>query len=278
MKKYKPTTPGQRGMAIVNYSILTKKKPEKKLLLSLRKTGGRGAGGRITARHRGGGARKLYRIIDFGQKKLDVKIKVLSLEYDPNRTAFIALLQYEDGEKIYILAPQNLKVGDEIIFSTIAPISLGNRMKLKNIPVGTMTYNIELEPQKGGKLVRSAGTTAQVMSQEEKYTHLKMPSSEVRKINNECFASIGVVSNTEHRYRKIGKAGKSRLKGRRPRVRGVAMNPPDHPHGGGEGKSPIGLKHPKTPWGKIAFGVKTRKKRKWTDKFIIKKRRKKKKK
>jgi len=278
MKKYKPTTPGQRGMTMVDRSILTKKKPERKLLLSLKKTGGRGAGGRIAIRHRGGGVKRLYRIIDFGPKKFDIKAKVISLEYDPNRTAFIALLQYEDGERIYILAPQNLKVGDEIISSTIAPISPGNRMELKNIPVGTMVYDIELEPQKGGKLVRSAGTSAQVMSQEEKYTHLKMPSGEIRKINNQCFASIGIVSNIEHRYRKIGKAGRRRLKGKRPRVRGVAMNPPDHPHGGGEGRSPVGLKHQKTPWGKIAFGVKTRKKRKWTDKFIIRRRRKKKRK
>jgi len=278
MKKYKPTTHGRRRMIMVDRSGLTKKKPEKKLLLSLKKTGGRGAGGRITVRHRGGGVKRLYRIIDFSQKKLNMKAKVISLEYDPNRTAFIALLQYENGEKTYILAPQNLRVGDEIIFSAVTPISPGNRMELKNIPVGTMVYNIELEPQKGGKLVRSAGTAAQVMSQEEKYTHLKMPSGEIRKINNKCFASIGVVSNVEHRYRKAGKAGKSRLKGKRPRVRGVAMNPPDHPHGGGEGRSPVGLKHPKTPWGKIAFGVKTRKKKKWTDKFIIKRRRKKKRK
>jgi len=258
--------------------FLTKKEPEKRLLLPLKKTGARGAGGRITVRHRGGGGvKRLYRIIDFGQKKLDMKAKVLSLEYDPNRTGFLALLQYEDGEKIYILAPQNLKVGDEIIFSTKTAISPGNRMELRNIPVGTMVYNIELEPKKGGKLAKSAGTSAQVMSQEEKYTHLKMPSGEIRKINNECFASIGVVSGVEHRYKKIGKAGLMRLKGRRPRVRGVAMGPADHPHGGGEGRSPVGLKHPKTPWGKIAFGVKTRKKRKWTDKFIIKRRRKKKK-
>jgi len=255
--------------------ILSRKKPEKKLLRPIKKTGGRGAGGRITIRHRGGGAKRLYRIVDFNRKKFDMKAEVKALEYDPNRTAFIALLQYEDGKKSYILAPQDLKVGVEVISASSVPVLPGNRMELKNIPVGTMIYNIELSLGKGGKLVRSAGATAQVLAQEESFTHVKMPSKEIRKINNKCFASIGAVSNPEHRYKKIGKAGLVRLKGRRPQVRGSAMNPPDHPHGGGEGRSSIGLKHPKTPWGKPAFGVRTRKKKKYTDKFIIKRRKKK---
>lgn len=255
--------------------VLTKKEPEKKLVRGLRKRGGRGRAGRVTVRHRGGGAKRLYRQIEFGQEKLGATAKVEALEYDPNRTAFLALLYYQDGQKKYILAPQGLKVGDEIIFSEKAPLKLGNRMKLKNIPVGTMVYNIELEPGEGGKMVRGAGTSAQVMAQEGKYTHLKMPSGELRKISNQCFASIGEVSYPEHRFRKLGKAGRVRWKGKRPTVRGAAMVPAAHPHGGGEGRAPIGLKHPKTPWGKLARGGKTRKK-KWTDKLIIQRRRKKK--
>ena len=277
MKIYKPTTPGQRGMTGINYSLLTKKKPEKKLLKPLKKTAGRGSNGRITIRHRGGGAKRLYRIIEFSEKRMDIPAKVVSLEYDPNRTSFIALLEYPDKERQYILAPQGLETGDEIIYSEKAPLTPGNRTRLKNMPVGTMVYNVETEPGRGGKLIRSAGTGAQVLAQEGKYTHLKMPSTEVRKISNKCFASIGAVSNPEHRFVKIGKAGRTRLKGRRPTVRGSAMNPPDHPHGGGEGRSSIGLKHPKTPWGKPALGVKTRKKHKWTSKFIIQRRKKKKK-
>lgn len=260
---------------------LTKKKPEKSLLRPLKKKAGRGRSGRITVRHKGGGAKRLYRIIEFGQEKLDKEAKVIALEYDPNRTCFIALLEYEDGpasagkRKKYILAPQELKVGDKIIFAEKAPLQPGNRMKLKNVLVGTMVYNIELIPGRGGKIVRSAGTSAQVTAQEEKHTLLKMPSGEVRKILRECFASIGGVSNPEHRFRKLGKAGLARLKGRRPTVRGSAMSPVAHPHGGGEGKAPIGLKYPKTPWGKHALGVKTRKK-KWTDKLIVQRRKKKK--
>lgn len=255
--------------------ILTKKKPEKSLLRPLKKTGGRGESGRITVRHKGGGAKRLYRVVEFGQKKLETRARVLALEYDPNRTAFLALLEYQDGTKKYILAPQELQEGAEVLFSEKCPLSPGNRMRLKNIPIGTMVYNIELEPGKGGKLVRGAGTSAQVMAQEEKYTHLKMPSSEIRKITGECFASIGEVSYPEHRFQKLGKAGRARWKGRRPTVRGSAMTPASHPHGGGEGKAPIGLKYPKTPWGKPALGVKTRKK-KWTDKMIIQRRKKKK--
>jgi len=254
---------------------LTKKEPEKSLLRPLKKKAGRARSGRITVRHRGGGAKRLYRIVEFGQERLDEKAIVKALEYDPNRTAYLALLEYQDGQKKYIIAPQDLKVGDEVIFSEKAPLKPGNRMKLKNIPVGTMVYNIELTPGQGGKIIRAAGTSAQVMAQEGLFTHLKMPSGEIRKVFAECFASIGQVSNAEHRFQKLGKAGKARLKGWRPTVRGSAMNPVDHPHGGGEGKAPIGLLHPKTPWGKPALGVRTRKK-KWTDKLIIQRRQRKK--
>lgn len=254
--------------------ILTKKKPEKRLLLSLKKRAGRGRTGRITVRHRGGGVKRLYRVVDFGQEKINIKAKVVALEYDPYRTAFLALLEYEDGDRRYRIAPTGLKVGDEIICLEKAEIRTGNRMKLKNIPVGTMVYNIELESGRGGKIVRAAGTAAKVLAQEGKYTNLEMPSGEIRRALQECYATVGTVSHSEWRYTHIGKAGKSRLKGRRPRVRGTAMSPVDHPHGGGEGKSPIGLKYPKTPWGKPALGVKTRRK-KWTDKYIIKRRKKK---
>jgi len=251
--------------------LLTKKEPEKRLLLALKKRAGRALSGRITIRHRGGGVKRLYRIIDFGQEKMGLAGKVIALEYDPNRTAYIALIEYGDGEKRYILAPKDLKVGDEIICQEMAEIKIGNRIKLKNIPVGTQVYNIELEPGKGGKIVRAAGTSAKVISQEPPYTLLEMPSKEIRKISQQSFASIGQVSHPEKRFEIIGKAGRRRLKGWRPQVRGTAMIPPSHPHGGGEGKTPIGLKYPKTPWGKPAKGVKTRKK-KWTDKLIIKRR------
>jgi large subunit ribosomal protein L2 len=257
-------------------TLLTRKEPEKKLLLALKKKAGRAVSGRITVRHRGGGVKRLYRVVDFGQEKLGIPGKAIALEYDPYRTAFLALIEYQDGERRYILAPQDLKIGDEIIFAEKTEIQIGNRMKLKNIPVGTMVYNIELEPGKGGKLVRGAGTGARIVSQEGNFTHLEMPSSEIRKIPSECFASIGMVSHPEHIFENIGKAGRVRLKGKRPTVRGTAMNPPDHPHGGGEGRTGRGLKHPKTPWGKPALGVKTRK-RKWTDRYIIQRRRKKKK-
>jgi len=253
------------------YKLLTSKKPEKGLLLPLKKKAGRGALGRITVRHKGGGVKRLYRIIDFAQEKLDVPAVVKAIEYDPNRTSFICLLEYKDGEKRYQICPHGLKIGDTIICAEKSEIKTGNRMKLKNIPVGTQVYNIEIEAGRGGRLVRGAGASAKIIAQEGKYTHLVFPSSETRKIFGECYASIGQVSFPEHRFIRIGKAGRSRLKGKRPTVRGAAMNPPDHPHGGGEGKTPIGLKHPKTPWGKPALGVKTRKK-KWTDKLIIKRR------
>lgn len=251
--------------------LLTKKEPEKKLVKPLKKKAGRNFSGRVTIRHRGGGVKRLYRIIDFGQKKINIGGKVVALEYDPNREAFIALIEYQDGEKRYILAPHNLKIGDEIICKENAEIKIGNRLKLKNIPIGTQVYNIELVPGRGGKIVRSAGSSAKIVAQESPFTHLELPSKEIRKILQECFASIGQVSNPEHIFEDIRKAGRKRLKGWRPTVRGNAMNPPDHPHGGGEGRTPIGLKYPKTPWGKPAKGIKTRRK-KWTDKLIIKRR------
>jgi large subunit ribosomal protein L2 len=251
--------------------ILTKKEPEKRLLLSLKKRAGRASSGRITVRHKGGGVKRLYRIVDFGQEKLGIPGKVIALEYDPNRTAFLALIEYQDKEKKYILAPKDLKIGDEIICDEKTEFQPGNRMKLKNIPIGIQVYNVELEPGKGGKLARGAGISIKVVAQEGEFTHLEMPSKEIRKIYGDCFASVGQVSHPEHRFEIIGKAGRARLKGKRPTVRGTAMNPCDHPHGGGEGKTPRGMKYPKTPWGKHALGVKTRKKR-WTDKLIISRR------
>lgn len=238
----------------------------------LKNRAGRARSGRITVRHRGGGVKRIYRIVDFGQEKLGMPAKVIALEYDPYRTAFLSLLEYQDGEKRYILAPKDLKVGDEIICAEKVEIKIGNRIKLKNIPVGTQVFNIELEPGKGGKLAKGAGTAAKVLAQEAGLVHLTLPSGEIRKVSQECFATIGQVSHPEKRFQIIGKAGRVRLKGFRPTVRGTAMNPCDHPHGGGEGKTPIGLKGPKTPWGKPARGVKTRRKKKWTEKFIIKRR------
>lgn len=254
--------------------LLTKKKPEKKLLLFLKNKAGRGVTGRITVRHKGGGAKRLYRVVDFGQEKLNIPAEVIAVEYDPYRTSFISLLKYEDGEKRYRISPSGQKLGDKVICAEGAEIKIGNRIKLKNIPVGTQVYNIEIEPGRGGKMARGAGTAAKVLAQEGKFTHLVFPSSEVRKVPGDGFASIGQVSNPEHRFVKLGKAGRSRHLRRRPTVRGSAMNPVDHPHGGGEGRAPIGLKHPKTPWGKPALGVRTRKK-KWTDKLILQRRKKK---
>jgi large subunit ribosomal protein L2 len=263
-------------MTGIDFSLLTRKRAEKSLLKYVRRSVGRSkASGRITVRHKGGGVKKLYRIIEFSQTIMNSPAKVIALEYDPNRTAFIALIEYTDKVRQYIIAPQDLKVGDSVIFADKAPLTPGNRIALKNITVGTAVYNIELEPGKGGKMVRSAGSSAQVLAQEDEVTTLKMPSTEVRKVNGNCFASVGMVSNPENRFYRIGKAGKSRLKGRRPHVRGSAMNPVDHPHGGGEGRQPIGLKHPKTPWGKPALGVKTRNTKKWTNKYIIQRRKKK---
>lgn len=263
-------------MTGIDFSLLTKKRAQKSLVKYVRRSVGRSkATGRITVRHKGGGVKKLYRIIEFSQTKMDAPAIVIALEYDPNRTGFIALIEYADKVRQYIIAPQGLKVGDSVLFSENAPSKSGNRLKLKNISVGTNVYNIELEPGRGGILVRSAGNSAQVLAHENGFCNLKMPSSEVRRIKDECFATIGAVSNPENRFYRVGKAGKSRLKGRRPHVRGSAMNPVDHPHGGGEGRQPIGLKHPKTPWGLPALGVKTRYKKKWTNKYIISRRKKK---
>lgn len=279
LKKVKPTSAGQRHIIKEDFSILTKKEPEKSLVVRITKRSGRSkTTGRITTRHKGGGARKLYRIVEFGQKKNGVKAKVLAIEYDPNRTSFIALIEYEDDKsKAYILSPQNLKVGDEIVCSDKAEIKEGNRMKLENIPVGTFVHNIELMPGGKGKMVRAAGTSAKVAAHEGNYVHLEMPSREVRKVHKNCFATIGAVSRPEWHYTVIGKAGRVRKKGVRPTVRGSAMAVVAHPHGGGEGRAGVGYKYPRTPWGKPARGVKTRK-RKNTNQFIVQNRHKKKKK
>ncbi|MCL5011052.1 MAG: 50S ribosomal protein L2 [Patescibacteria group bacterium] len=254
--------------------ILTKKRPEKRLTFILKQKAGRNNTGRITVRHQGSGVKKKYRMIDFGQEKPDIQAVVEAIEYDPNRTCLIALILYNDGVRRYVLAPQGLAVGDRIICAQKAPLETGNRMKLKNIPIGSTVYNIELEPGRGGCIARSAGSSVQVMAQEGRYANLKMPSGEMRKVLCECFASLGSLSNSEHRFQKMGKAGIARKKGIRPTVRGSAMNACDHPHGGGKNKQPIG-RHPRTPWGKIALGGKTRKK-KWTDKLIMQRRIKKK--
>ena len=280
MKIYKPTTPSRRGMTGIDFSLLTKKEPEKKLTKKLNRKFGRGFMGRVTTRHKGGGHKRLYRLIDFKQvDKIGISAKVIAIEYDPNRSCFIALMCYTDGEKRYILAPDKLNVGDEIIVQESAPLKIGNRMQLKSIPVGTQIYNIELTLGKGGQMARSAGSSAQVLANEDGYTNIKMPSGEVRMVRDVCYASIGQLSNAEHNTVVLGKAGRSRWLGIRPSVRGSAMNPCDHPHGGGENRQPIGLKGgPKTPWGKKALGVKTRKGKKYSDKYILKRRPKKKKK
>lgn len=254
-------------------TILSKKRPEKRLLAPLKSKGGRNFTGRVTVRHRGGGVKRMYRIVDFGQEKMGIPGQVIALEYDPNRTAYLALVEYTDKDKRYILAAHNIKKGDAIICAEGGEIKIGNRMKLKNIPVGIEVFNIELEPGKGGKIVRSAGSVARVMALDGTFVQLEMPSKEIRRVPAECFASIGQVSHPEYRFEERGKAGTSRLKGWRPTVRGSAMNPPDHPHGGGEGRTGIGLRHPKTPWGKPALGVRTRKNR-WTKKLIIRRRKK----
>jgi len=271
MKKYKPTTPGQRHYSVTDYSVLTKEEPFKKLTYFYKRSKGR-SGGKITVRHRGGGAKKLYRLISWGEEKKDVPGKVKSIEYDPFRHAFLALVSYRDGDWRYLLAPHNLKVGDEIICSEKAPLKTGNRLKLENIPVGSFVYNIETRANQGGKLVRGAGTAAQVLAQDGKYTHLKMPSSEIRKIPSNCYASLGQVSNREHSMRKVGKAGIKRHLGKRPVVRGTAMNAVDHPYGGGEGRTKRGTKRPKSIYGKVTGGKKTRKKKKYSDKLIVRRR------
>lgn len=271
--KYKSITPGLRGATKPLFSDITKKEPEKSLTKGIKKQAGRNTLGRITVRHRGGGAKKAYRKIDFKRDKIDILATVKAIEYDPSRSARIALLYYKDGEKRYIIAPQGLKVGDEVISSEKAEIKPGNCLPLVKIPAGTPIYNIELQPNKGGVLVRSAGVSAKIMGKENGYVLVKLPSLEVRKILESCRATVGEVSNPSHKLMKIGKAGRKRKMGVRPSVRGKAMAPVDHPHGGGEGSTDIGLIHPKTPWGAPALGKKTRK-RKITNKFIVKRRKK----
>lgn len=271
-KKYKAITPGRRWMSVSSFEELTVEKPEKSLTRSLRKTGGRNLHGRITSRHRGGGHKRRWRIIDFKRNKLDMPGRILSIEYDPNRSSRIALVQYPDGEKRYIIGPLDLKVNDEIIAGGSAEMKVGNSLPLRNIYPGTPIHNIELTKGMGGQLVRSAGSSAIIMSKEGDFGQIKLPSGEIRKISLDCRATIGQVGNIEHEGLSIGKAGKSRWLGRRPHVRGVAMNPVDHPLGGGEGKS-SGGRHPVSPWGKCAKGLKTRKKRKLSNKYILKRRR-----
>ena len=272
IKTYKPTTPSRRMMASPAFELITIDKPEKSLVESIKKNSGRNNTGRITSRHRGGGAKKIYRIIDFKRNKIGVVGTVAHIEYDPNRTANIALIQYEDGEKRYILHPVGLKVGDKIEAGEHVDIKVGNALKLRDIPVGTLIHNIEMKPEKGGQLARSAGSYAQLMGKEGNYAQLRLPSGEMRVVLLDCMATIGQVGNLDHELVNMGKAGKKRLTGRRPHVRGSAMNPVDHPHGGGEGRAPIGRPSPMTPWGKPALGLKTRKKKKHSDKYIIRRR------
>ena len=270
IKAYKPTTPGRRGMTVTDYSGLSKVAPEKSLLQPLKKNAGRNNTGRITVRHHGGGNRQKYRVIDFKRDKTDMPAKVLTLEYDPNRSAHIALVQYEDGEKRYIVAPHGLKVGDTVVSGAGADIKTGNALPLSSIPVGTFIHNIELYPGKGAQLARSAGIQAQLMAKENGYAMVRLPSGELRNVSDKCMATIGQVGNIDHENVNIGKAGRTRHMGIRPTVRGSVMNPCDHPHGGGEGKSPIGMPSPVTPWGKPTLGYKTRKKKNISSKFIIK--------
>jgi len=269
IKRYKPTSSARRFMTVSAFDEITAKKPERSLLEDQRKSGGRNAQGKITVRHIGGGNRRKYRIIDFKRMKDGVPATVKSIEYDPNRSANIALLYYADGAKTYILAPVGLKVGDKVMSGPSADIKAGNALMLKDIPVGTMVHNIEMQPGKGGQIARAAGMSAQIMARDEKYVTLKMPSGEMRYILATCKATIGQVGNVEHEIIRIGKAGKTRYMGIRPSVRGVVMNPCDHPHGGGEGKSPVGMPGPVTPWGKPALGYKTRKHKKASNKLII---------
>ncbi len=275
IKKYKPITPGRRGMTSLSKKELTKEKPEKTLLKTRNRSGGRNHSGKTTVRHIGGGAKRKYRLIDFKREKFNVTARVASIEYDPNRSANIALLNYKDGEKRYIIAPKNLEVDSIVESGEKVDIKVGNAMMLKNIPVGTVVHNIELKPGKGGEIARSAGTSAQIIGREEKYVVLKLKSGETRKVLGKCMATIGEVGNEAHELITIGKAGRSRHLGIRPTVRGSAMNPNDHPHGGGEGRTGIGMKAPQTPWGKPTLGVKTRKPKKSSNDFIISRRKKK---
>ena len=272
IKKYRPTSPGRRNMSVNTYEEVTKQEPERSLLAPLKKKAGRNVYGRITVRHQGGGAKHKYRIIDFKRSKDGVPAKVAGIEYDPNRSANIALLHYADGEKRYILAPLNLKVGQTVVSGADADIVVGNCLPLANIPVGTMVHNIELKAGKGGQMARSAGSSAQLMAKENNYATLRLPSGEMRMVRLECRATIGVVGNLDHQNVRIGKAGRKRHMGIRPTVRGSVMNPNDHPHGGGEGRAPVGRPGPVTPWGKPALGYKTRKKKKDSDKYIVRRR------
>lgn len=270
IRVYKPTSPARRFMSVLTYEEITKKTPEKSLLQPKKKNAGRNNQGKISVRHQGGGEKQKYRLIDFKRNKMEVPAKVAGIEYDPNRSAFIALLHYLDGEKRYILAPLGLHVGDTIVSSEAADIKPGNSLQLANIPLGTLVHNIELRPGSGGQIARSAGAYAQLMAKEGPFATLRMPSGEMRKVPIIARATIGTVGNTDHENVRIGKAGRKRHMGIRPTVRGVVMNPVDHPHGGGEGKSPIGLPSPVTPWGKPALGYKTRKHKKYSNRLIIK--------
>lgn len=275
LKVHKATTNGRRGMTSATFEEITKKSPEKALVKGKQRASGRNAQGKITVRHRGGGVARKYRDLDFKQRdKLNIPGKVAGIEYDPNRTAYIMLVNYKDGEKRYHLAPQNIKVGTEIVTSKSAKVDIGNRMMLKHIPVGYDIYNVELTEGKGGQIVRSAGTSAKLVSLETELAQIQLPSGEIRFVSKNCYATIGIVSNPDHFNITIGKAGRVRWKGRKPQVRGKVMNPVDHPHGGGEGNQSIGLKYPKTPWGMPALGVKTRNTRKYSQKWIIRRRKK----
>ncbi len=270
IRVYKPTSSARRFMSVLTFEEITKKTPEKSLTEYLKKNAGRNKQGKITVRHQGGGNKIKYRIIDFKRDKHDVPAKVAAIEYDPNRTAFIALLHYVDGEKRYILAPLDLKVGDTVVAGESADIKPGNALPVQNIPAGTLIHNIEIKPGRGGQMVRSAGAYAQLMGKEGAYAQVRMPSGEYRKVPMNAYATIGTVGNTDHSNINIGKAGRTRHMGIRPSVRGVVMNPCDHPHGGGEGKSPVGMPAPVTPWGKPALGYKTRKHKKYSNKMIVK--------
>ncbi|UCH60594.1 MAG: 50S ribosomal protein L2 [Anaerolineales bacterium] len=271
VKKYKPTTPGQRGMTGYSFEEITKEKPERSLLLPLRKSGGRNMYGRVTVRHRGGGHRRHIRIVDFKRDKHEIPARVAAIEYDPNRTARLALLHYADGEKRYIIAPMDLRVGDTVMSGPSAEVRPGNSMPISNIPVGTLVHNIELKSGRGGQLVRAAGGSAQLLAKEGDYAQVRMPSGEVRLVRQVCYATIGQVGNLDHSNIKLGKAGRKRHLGIRPAVRGSAMSPRDHPHGGGEGRQPIGMPGPKSPWGKPTLGYKTRRNKK-TEKYIVRRR------
>ena len=272
MKHFRPYTPSRRNMTVSTFDEITKKTPEKSLLAKKKEKAGRNSYGRITVRHQGGGNRQKYRIIDFKRNKDDMSATVIGIEYDPNRSANIALVEYEDGERRYILAPVGLTDGDKVVSGAKADIKPGNCMPIESIPVGTLIHNIELNPGQGGKMVRSAGQSAQLMAKEGKYAHVRLPSGEMRLVMTRCRASIGTIGNTDHENVKLGKAGRTRHMGIRPTVRGSVMNPVDHPHGGGEGRAPVGHAGPLTPWGKPALGYKTRKKNKISNKFIVKRR------